>query len=163
MRNKTNNELFSSVLYIVIGALLVIFRSQTLGWAMTVAGVVFVVAGVLDLIKKNWTSGAVSLIIGISILVLGWLAAKIVLLVLGILIAVKSIVALIDVFKKELKIYGSFVNPNSHQQAVDLINAGKIQTAPLITHRYPIEKLEEAIHMQMSAESIKVQIIPPMA
>ena len=100
MRNKTNNELFSSVLYIVIGALLVIFRSQTLGWAMTVAGVVFVVAGVLDLIKKNWTSGAVSLIIGISILVLGWLAAKIVLLVLGILIAVKSIVALIDVFKR---------------------------------------------------------------
>ena len=69
---------------------------------------------------------------------------------------------LIDVFKKELKIYGSFVNPDSHQQAVDLINAGKIQTAPLITHRYPIEQLEEAIHMQMSAESIKVQIIPHM-
>ena len=67
---------------------------------------------------------------------------------------------LIDVFKKELKIYGSFVNPDSHQQAVDLINAGRIQTAPLITHRYPIEQLEEAIHMQMSAESIKVQIIP---
>ena len=70
---------------------------------------------------------------------------------------------LIDVFKKELKIYGSFVNPDSHQQAVDLINSGKIQTAPLITHRYPIEQLEEAIHMQMSAESIKVQIIPHMA
>ena len=69
---------------------------------------------------------------------------------------------LIDVFKKELKIYGSFVNPDSHQQAVDLINAGRIQTAPLITHRYPIEQLEEAIHMQMSAESIKVQIIPHM-
>lgn len=69
---------------------------------------------------------------------------------------------LIDVFKKELKIYGSFVNPDSHQQAVDLINAGRIQTAPLITHRYPIEQLEEAIHMQMSSESIKVQIIPHM-
>lgn len=61
-----------------------------------------------------------------------------------------------DVFNKELKIYGSFVNPNTHQEAVDLINAGRIQTAPIITHRYPIEKLEEAIHMQMSAESIKV-------
>lgn len=63
---------------------------------------------------------------------------------------------LMDVFNKELKIYGSFVNPDSHQEAVDLINAGRIQTAPLITHRYPIERLEEAIHMQMSAESIKV-------
>ena len=45
---------------------------------------------------------------------------------------------------------------------MDLINAGRIQTAPLITHRYPISRLEEAIHMQMSAESIKVQIIPDM-
>lgn len=65
---------------------------------------------------------------------------------------------LMDVFNKELKIYGSFVNPDTHQEAVDLINAGRIQTAPLITHRYPIEKLEEAIHMQMSAESIKVVV-----
>lgn len=69
---------------------------------------------------------------------------------------------LFDVFRKELKICGSFVNPDSHQEAVDLINAGRIQTAPLITHRYPIARLEEAIHMQMSAESIKVQIIPDM-
>lgn len=65
-----------------------------------------------------------------------------------------------DVFNKELKIYGSFVNPDSHQEAVDLINAGRIQTAPIITHRFPIEQLEEAIHMQMSAESIKVLVKP---
>jgi L-iditol 2-dehydrogenase len=67
---------------------------------------------------------------------------------------------LFDVFHKELKIYGSFINPDSHQKAVDLINAEKIQTAPLITHRYPLERLEEALHMQMSAQSIKVQITP---
>ena len=67
-----------------------------------------------------------------------------------------------DVFRKELKIYGSFVNPDSHQEAVDLINAGRIQTAPLITHRYPVDRLEEAIHMQMSPDSIKVQILPHM-
>ncbi len=65
---------------------------------------------------------------------------------------------LFDVFNKELKIYGSFVNPDTHQEAVDLINAGRIQTKPLITHWYPIEKLEEAIHMQMSNESIKVLV-----
>ena len=53
--------------------------------------------------KKNWTSGAISLIIGIAVLVLGWTAAKIVLLVLGILIAVKGIVALIDACKKSKK------------------------------------------------------------
>ena len=103
MAKKTNSELFSSLLYIIIGVLLVIFRSQTLGWAMTIAGIIFIVSGALDLIKKNWTGGAVSLIIGIAILVLGWVAAKIVLLVLGILIAIKGIVALINVFKKSEK------------------------------------------------------------
>ena len=103
MAKKTNSALLSSLLYIIIGLLLVIFRSQTLGWAMTVAGIVFVVSGILELVKKNWTGGAVSLIIGIAILVLGWLAAQIVLLVLGILIAVKGVVTLIEVLKKSKK------------------------------------------------------------
>jgi len=100
---KKNSELFSSVLYIVVGVLLAIFQGETLNWAMTIAGVVFVVSGILDLVKQNWANGAVSLIIGIAILVLGWLATSIVILVLGILIAVKGIVALIEVFKQSKK------------------------------------------------------------
>lgn len=103
MAKKSNSELFSSLLYIIIGVLLVIFRSQTLGWAMTIAGIVFIVSGILDLVKKNWVGGAVSLIIGIAILILGWAAAQIVLLVLGILIAIKGIVALINVLKRKNK------------------------------------------------------------
>ena len=101
MAKKNNSEQFTAVLYIIIGALLIIFRSQTLGWAMTIAGLFFVVSGVLDVVKKNYAGGAVSLIIGIAILVLGWVATAIVLLVLGILIAIKGVVALFDVFKKK--------------------------------------------------------------
>ena len=103
MAKKKNNELISSLLYIIIGVLLVIFRDSALGWAMTVAGVIFVVSGIIDLCRRNFTGGAVSLIIGIAILVLGWLAAKIVLIVLGVLIAVKGVFALIDVFNKKRK------------------------------------------------------------
>ena len=103
MAKKSNSELYSSLLYIIIGVLLVIFRSQTLGWAMTIAGVIFLISGILDLLKKNWTGGAVSLIIGLAILVLGWTATQIVLLVLGILIAIKGVVALIDVLKRSKK------------------------------------------------------------
>ena len=66
---------------------------------------------------------------------------------------------LFDVYKKELKIFGSFVNPDTHEDAVQLLNSGRILTAPLITHTFPLEKLEDAIHMQMSAESIKVQVV----
>ena len=103
MATKKNSELFSSILYIVVGILLAYFRSGTIGWAMTIAGIFFIVSGVLDLVKKNYTGGAVSLIIGLAIIVLGWLAATIVFIVLGILIAVKGIVALIDAFKKSNK------------------------------------------------------------
>ena len=96
MAKKSNSDLISSLLYILIGAVLVIFRSQTLGWAMTIAGVLFIIFGILDLIKSNLGGGAISLIIGIAILVLGWTATQIVLLVLGILIAIKGVVALIN-------------------------------------------------------------------
>ena len=93
--------MFSSLLYIIIGVLLVIFRLKAVDVAMTIVGALFVISGVLDLVKRNWTGGAVSLIIGIAILVLGWLAVEIVLLVLGILIAFKGIVALLAIFKRK--------------------------------------------------------------
>lgn len=107
MAKKNTSNLFSAILYILIGVLLIVFKSQTLGWAMTIAGAIFVISGILDVIKKNWMGGAVSLIIGLAILVLGWLAAQIVLLVLGLLIAIKGVVALIEEFKKKkLSVFG---------------------------------------------------------
>ena len=102
-KKSSNSELFSSLLYIAIGLLLVILRSGSLGLAMTIAGIVFVISGILDVVKKNFAGGAVSLIIGIAILVLGWAAAQIVLLVLGVLIAVKGLIALFGVLKKKKK------------------------------------------------------------
>ena len=63
---------------------------------------------------------------------------------------------LMDVFKKELTIRGTFVNPDTHQRAVNLINSGRIQIAPIITHTFGLDQLPEAIDMQVSAESIKV-------
>lgn len=101
MAKKTDSALFSAILYIIIGVLLIVFRSQTIGWAMTIAGVVFAVSGILELLKKNWVGGAISLIIGIAVLVLGWTAAQIVLLVLGILIAVKGIAALVGALQRK--------------------------------------------------------------
>ena len=96
---KKNSNLTSALLYIILGVLLVVFRSQTLGWAMTIAGIIFVVSGIVDITKQHWTGGAASLIIGIAILVLGWTAAQIVLLVLGVLIAVKGVISLIGTLK----------------------------------------------------------------
>lgn len=103
MAKKTNSQLFSSLLYIVVGALLIAFPGDALKWGMTLAGIFFIVSGVLDIARNSTAGGAVSLIIGLAILVLGWLFVEIVLLVLGILIAVKGIVALVDALKKRKK------------------------------------------------------------
>ena len=106
MANKKSlkaNGILASLLYIVLGALLLIFPGEALKWAMTIAGIVFVVFGVLELLKKNFVGGVVSLIIGIVILVLGLTITWIVLLVLGIMIAIKGAIALIDVFKSKDK------------------------------------------------------------
>ena len=65
---------------------------------------------------------------------------------------------LFDVYKKELTIKGSFVNPDTHDRAVRLINSGKVDFAPIITHRFDLDHLPEAIAMQMSSESIKVVV-----
>lgn len=67
---------------------------------------------------------------------------------------------LMDVFQKELHLMGSFINPNSHQQAVDLLSAGRIRTDILISHRFGLDEVDKAIAMQMSSESIKVLVLP---
>lgn len=64
--------------------------------------------------------------------------------------------SLYAIYQKELSILGSFVNPDTHSRAVALIASGRLQLKPLITHRYPVEQLAEAIQMQTSSESIKV-------
>lgn len=103
MKKKINSEIFSAVLYIVIGILLAVFPGEMLNIAMTVAGIFFIVSGILELVKQNWAGGAVSLVIGIAILVLGWAITWIVLIVLGVLIAIKGIIALFDAIKRKEK------------------------------------------------------------
>lgn len=66
---------------------------------------------------------------------------------------------LFDVYQKELKISGSFINPDTHLRAVQLINSGRLQLRPIITHRYGLEQVSEAIQMQISDNSVKVVII----
>ena len=72
----------------------------------------------------------------------------------------KASLPLMDVFKKELTVVGSIINPDTHQRAVNLINSGRIRLLPLITHHFDLAHLEDAIHMQMSSESIKVMVNP---
>ena len=103
MASRKTSNLLASILYIALGVLLIIFKAETINWAMTIAGIIFIISGIIEIIKKEWAGGAVSLVIGIVILVLGNLLKDIVLLVLGILIAVKGVVSLFEELKKSKK------------------------------------------------------------
>ena len=51
------------------------------------------------------------------------------------------------------------MNPDTHDRAVALINSGKVDFGPIITHRYPLAELSEAIEAQSGSESIKVVVM----
>lgn len=50
-----------------------------------------------------------------------------------------------DIFKKELTITSSFVNPYTQARAAELLASGKLNVTDLIETRIPLEKLEEAL------------------
>lgn len=72
----------------------------------------------------------------------------------------KMSLPLFDIYKKEIRLVGSIINPDTHQRAVEMINTGRLKLKELITHTYNLEHLEDAIHMQASAESVKVVVHP---
>lgn len=102
-KNSANSSLVMSILYIVLGIILLVFPGEALNIAMTIAGIFFIVSGIIELIRKNWIGGVISLVIGVAILILGWTLIDIVMLVLGILIAVKGIIALVQAIQQKKK------------------------------------------------------------
>lgn len=111
MAKKQSLSISSPLLYIILGALLVLFKNQMLGWAMTIAGIFFIVTGVMDVLKKNLSSGIVNLFIGVAIIAAGWLIAGVVLLVLGLFIAFRGVMDLLAVLKLKSKGLMKFLSP----------------------------------------------------
>lgn len=102
-RKKLDSNLFTSILYIIVGVLLAAFPGEALTWAIYIIGGVFVLSGILELVKKNYFGGAFSLIIGLVVIFLGGPLLSIILLVLGILIAVKGLISLVEALKRKKK------------------------------------------------------------
>ena len=83
------------------GVLLMIFKMQTLNWAMTIAGAFFLLVGLLDLLGKRIYSAIVNFAIGAIILIIGWTILEIVLIVFGILVAARGLMDLIEIIKSK--------------------------------------------------------------
>ncbi|MCJ8012156.1 zinc-dependent alcohol dehydrogenase family protein [Paenibacillus sp. KQZ6P-2] len=50
-----------------------------------------------------------------------------------------------DIFSKELSIMGSFINPFTHAEAIALVSQGRIQLEPLVSHRFTLDDLPQAM------------------
>lgn len=100
---KVNSSLLTALMYIVVGLLFCIFRASVLNWLLTIVGVLFIVLGVLDALNKNWVPAAVDVAIGAIIILGGWLFVEIVLIVFGVLIALKGVTSLMDALKPRKK------------------------------------------------------------
>jgi D-arabinitol dehydrogenase (NADP+) len=66
------------------------------------------------------------------------------------------------IFRKGLKILSSFTSLRNSIQAVDLLNKGKIQVSPLISHRLPLEELGKGLDILETRQPgvKKVMIFP---
>ena len=63
------------------------------------------------------------------------------------------------VFRKALRLIGNW--GGNMKQAFNLMRAGKVNTKPLITHEFPLDKINQAFETaSKSDESVKVIVKP---
>jgi 2-desacetyl-2-hydroxyethyl bacteriochlorophyllide A dehydrogenase len=64
------------------------------------------------------------------------------------------------IYNDEITVIGSMAVLHSFGDAVDLLAAGAIETAPLLTHSRPLAGFPQALNLVRSGEGIKVQVLP---
>ena len=63
-----------------------------------------------------------------------------------------------DIFRRDLRIIGSFAVNKTFQESIALVNAGGVQLEPLISHRLPLNAFAEALDIaQFDEQRMKVQ------
>lgn len=65
------------------------------------------------------------------------------------------------IFMKNVTVYGTNAHGwNAWQRVLDLMSAGKVRGAPLLTHKFPLEEWQTGFKMAESKKSIKVALVP---
>ena len=98
-KKNSNAAQITALLYIVIGALFIIFKAGVLNWLMTAVGVLFIVNGIIDITKERTVNDIVNIAIGAVIILGGWTFVEIVLIVFGVLLALKGLLDLFAALK----------------------------------------------------------------
>jgi len=64
------------------------------------------------------------------------------------------------VVRRELKIIGSMIYQNEFHEAIRLLSVGAVRIDRLLTHRFSLERIDEAFQTHRAPESIKVAVFP---
>ena len=67
-----------------------------------------------------------------------------------------------DFWRNELTVTSSYgAAPNDLEEAIDLMQTGKVNVADVITHKFPLDEIQEAFKVAADAnESLKVVVLP---
>jgi threonine dehydrogenase-like Zn-dependent dehydrogenase len=65
-----------------------------------------------------------------------------------------------DVYRRELKIVGSFSTPHKHSHALRLAAGKRIELSSLVTHRFGLAALDQAMDCLARGEAIKALLVP---
>jgi threonine dehydrogenase-like Zn-dependent dehydrogenase len=64
-------------------------------------------------------------------------------------------------FLRELTVTASYAaGPGDMRAALDLLRAGTVDPAPLVTHRLPLEETGRAFALARSGEALKAVVVP---
>lgn len=65
-----------------------------------------------------------------------------------------------EIFRRDLKVIGSFAINKTFSEAVALVQNGAVDLKPLISHQLPLDKFEEALHLaEHDPDRMKVQLV----
>ncbi len=114
---KLNDQnIITAVLYGVIGVLLIVLRMGMLNVLMTIVGVLFLALGIYDCVRyfvhhsRTLTRGVVEALIGIVIIVCGWTITTWVIIIFGILLAIKGVLDLVNYVQQHRRDTTTFIS-----------------------------------------------------
>lgn len=63
------------------------------------------------------------------------------------------------VVRREIRIIGSMIYQDEFRDALSLLDRGLVHAAPLVTHRFPLDRVQDAFTAHHSPDSIKVAVV----
>ena len=70
-----------------------------------------------------------------------------------------STVNFFGVVRRELRIIGSMIYQEEFPEAIRLLSSGVVTVDRLVTHRFPLARIQEAFAAHRSPEAIKVTVV----